>query len=212
MNVRLKSSLSLALLFGMIAVAQDAPRSVIIPIGESAFTVPARGAKQYKFVVPAGAIPASLEGHFTATGGPRSSIEVWVMNDDQFVNWANQHPLRVIYNSQRVTQGTIKLTLPADGGTYHVVFSNAFRCLLRRLWKAASHSSTHDDEHKTGNDPLIAKEGNCVPSPTGLTLRMYVTLGASSHGGSGSTICDHAYFCWFRRKYSSLARPRSVNR
>jgi len=51
------------------------------------------------------------------------------MNDDQFVNWTNQHPLRVMYNSQKVTQGTVKVILPTDSGTYHVVFNNEFSML-----------------------------------------------------------------------------------
>ena len=63
------------------------------------------------------------------TCGKRNSIEVCVMNDDQFVNWTNQHPLRVIYDSQKVTQGTVKVILPTDGGTYHVVFNNEFSVL-----------------------------------------------------------------------------------
>jgi hypothetical protein len=59
------------------------------------------------------------------------------MNDDQFVNWANQHPLRVIYNSQRVTQGTVKVTLPPDGGAYQVVFNNEFSILTPKAVEAS---------------------------------------------------------------------------
>ena len=136
MNVSIRMAVSLALLLGIAAVAQDSTSAVVRPIGESAFTVPARGAKQYKFVVPARAGGATLEGHFLATGGLRNSIEVWVMNDDQFVNWMNRHPLTTIYNSQRVTQGTIKLSLPSEGGIYHVVFNNEFSVLTPRAIEA----------------------------------------------------------------------------
>ncbi len=129
MNFPIKTILSAVTLFGTIAMAQDAPQTVNRPIGEPAFTVPAHSAKQFKFVVPPGARAVSLEGHFAATGGLRNSIEVWVMNDDQFVNWTNQHPVRVIYNSQKVTQGTVKVILPTEGGTYHVVFNNEFSML-----------------------------------------------------------------------------------
>ena len=106
------------------------------PIGESAFTVPARGAKQYEFAVPRGASTVILEGHFAATGGPRNSIEVWVMTDDQFVNWTNRHPLKAIYNSQKVTQGTINVVLPADAGVYHIVFNNEFSVLTPKAVEA----------------------------------------------------------------------------
>src|SRR5258708_36602150 len=126
----LKTILSTVMLFGTIALAQDAPKTINRPIGEPAFTVPAHSAKQYKFVVPAGASAVSLEGHFTATGGPRNSIEVWLMNDDQFVNWANRHPLQAIYSSQRGTQGTLTTTLPPDGGAYQGVFNNELSLLF----------------------------------------------------------------------------------
>jgi hypothetical protein len=125
------------MLFGTIAMSQDASQVVNRPIGEAAFTIPAHGAKQYKFVVPAGASAVSLEGHFAATGGPRNSIEVWVMNDDQFVNWMNRHPLMAIYNSQKVTQGTVKVILPPDGGIYHVVFNNEFSMLTPKAVEAS---------------------------------------------------------------------------
>lgn len=137
MNFPMKTILSAVALLGTIAVTQDAPQTINRPIGEPAFTVPAHSAKQYKFVVPAGASAVSLEGHFAATGGLRNSIEVWVMNDDQFVNWTNRHPVNVIYNSQKVTQGTVKVTLPPDGGTYHVVFNNEFSVLTPKAVEAS---------------------------------------------------------------------------
>jgi len=61
MNISMKTVMSFVLLFGIVAVAQDVPPAVNIPIGESAFTVAARSAKQYKFVVPAGASAVRLE-------------------------------------------------------------------------------------------------------------------------------------------------------
>jgi len=137
MNVPIKTAICFVLLFGLIAVAQDAHQTVTRTISEAAFTVPVRGAKQYKFAVPAGVTGVSVEGRFAATGGPRNSIEVWVMSDDQFVNWANRHPLTTIYNSQRVTQGTVKIQLPADAGAYHVVFNNEFSLLTPKAVEAS---------------------------------------------------------------------------
>lgn len=136
MSISIKAVTSFFLLLGIVVVAQDTPQVVTRPVGESAFTVPARGAKQYQFVVPAGASAVSLEGHFAATGGPRNCIEVWVMNDDQFVNWVNHHPVQAMYNSQKVTQGTVQLSLPSDGGTYHVVFNNEFSVLTPKAVEA----------------------------------------------------------------------------
>jgi hypothetical protein len=137
MTVSIRIAAILLVLFGMIAVAQDSTPVIVRPVGEAAFIVPARGAKDYKFAVPAGANSVSLEGRFIASGGPRNSIEVWVMNDDQFANWANRHPLTTIYNSQKVTQETIKVPLPSGNGIYHVVFNNEFSVLTPKAVQAS---------------------------------------------------------------------------
>jgi hypothetical protein len=136
MTVSMRIALSLGLLLGMIAMAQNPVPQMSQPTGELAFSVPARGAKQYKFEVRAGASGVSLEGRFAATGGPRNSIEVWVLNDDQFVNWENRHPVTPLYNSEKVTQGTIKVSLPAPG-TYHIVFNNDFSVLTPKAVQAS---------------------------------------------------------------------------
>jgi len=108
----------------------DKPQVISQAIGEPAFTIPAGAYKDYTFAVPEGLKKVGLFGKFKATGGMRNSIEVWVMNDDQFVNWQNRHTVTPLYNSQKVTQGTIKLLLPTDPGTYHIVFNNRFALLL----------------------------------------------------------------------------------
>jgi hypothetical protein len=129
--------IALLLLLGSMASAQetkpvnllDKPQVISQPVGEAAFTIPAGAFKDYTFMIPDGLKKAGLFGKFAATGGPRNSIEVWVMNDDQFVNWRNKHNVTPLYNSQKVTQSTIKLVLPTDAGTYHVVFNNGFSLL-----------------------------------------------------------------------------------
>jgi hypothetical protein len=95
---------------------------------EAAFTVAAHASKDCVIVVPAKMEGAKIEGHFRATGGPHNSIEVWVLDDDAFINWQNHHRLNALYNSQRVTQGTVNVPLPHPG-KYHVVFNNAFSVL-----------------------------------------------------------------------------------
>ncbi len=92
---------------------------------DGAFTVPHLHDKAYRFAVPAGAKDAALQGHFTATGGANNDIEVWLMNDDGFVNWQNRHPVTPIYNSGRITQGTLNVSLP-ESGTYYLIFNNRF--------------------------------------------------------------------------------------
>ena len=73
-----------------------------------------------------GATNVRLQGHFSATGGAGNDVQVYLMNDDEFVNWRNHHPINPIYNSQRATQGTVNVSLPSDAGTYYVVFDNRF--------------------------------------------------------------------------------------
>jgi hypothetical protein len=138
----------LMLFVGSIAVAQqttpvappDRPQVFSQPIGEPALTVAANSFKEYPFTIPAGLRTIRLVGHFTATGGAHNDIVLCVMNDDQFVNWRNggadagNNPIKVsfagaLYDSHIVTQGTIKLYLPSDPATYHVVFYNGFSYL-----------------------------------------------------------------------------------
>jgi hypothetical protein len=86
----------------------------------------------------AGATNVTMKGHFTATGGGRNDIEVFVLAEDEFVNWQNRHSVNALYRSGQVTQDSINLTLPSDAATYYVVFSNKFSKTLSRCeskWK-----------------------------------------------------------------------------
>ena len=91
----------------------------------------------YKFTVPAGASNVTLKGHFTASGGSGSDIQVVVVNEDEYVNWQNGHPTKTFYNSGKLTQGSINITLPSDPTTYYVVFSNKFSLLTPKAVQAS---------------------------------------------------------------------------
>jgi hypothetical protein len=95
---------------------------------DTVFTVPKLSFHAYKFVVPVGATESVLQGHFNAAGGDGNDVEVWVMNDDGYVNWQNKHSVIPVYNSGRITQGTINVVLPQPG-TYYLVFNNRFSFL-----------------------------------------------------------------------------------
>jgi hypothetical protein len=86
--------------------------------------VSAGGYKSESFTVDPNATQIKLQGHFAATGGTGSDIEVYVMTDDGFT-WKTGHSLSPLYNSGHVTQDTLNVSLPA-GGTYHIIFSNKF--------------------------------------------------------------------------------------
>lgn len=104
---------------------------------KGAFTVRQLSTSNYRFVVPAGASDVTMKGHFTATGGSGNDIEVVVISEDEFVNWQNGHlPTHPLYNSGKVTQGSINLTLPADAATYYVVFNNKFSIISPKAVEA----------------------------------------------------------------------------
>jgi hypothetical protein len=126
----------LSAMAALFAVAQDDLAGVITkPVCEAAFTIPAHSSKTCTFSVPEGLHKVQLAGQFSATGGPHNSIVVWVLNDDQFVNWQNRHLVKPIYNSQKVTQGTVKVPI-TDPGKYHVVFNNDFSLLTPKAVEA----------------------------------------------------------------------------
>jgi hypothetical protein len=79
--------------------------------------------------VPEGASSVLLHGSFTASGGAGNDIEVFVFAETDFVNWQNRHPSTSLYNSGKVTDGNLNVTLPT-AGKYFLVFSNRFGLLL----------------------------------------------------------------------------------
>ena len=97
-------------------------------IANSAITVSAGSFNYYKFVVPETATQASVDGHFSATGGFGNDIQVFVVNEDSFVNFQNGHPSDAYFNSGKVTQNTINALLPGPG-TYYLVCNNRFGLL-----------------------------------------------------------------------------------
>lgn len=92
----------------------------------------ALSSSSFKLIVPQGATSVLLHGNFTASGGLSNDIEVFVMPEDDFVNWQNGHPAKTLYNSGRVTVGTLNVNLAADAGTYYLVFSNKSSLLTQR--------------------------------------------------------------------------------
>jgi hypothetical protein len=97
-------------------------------IANTTISVGAGSFNYYKFVVPATATEASVDGHFSATGGFGNDIQVFVVNADSFVNFQNGHPSDAYFNSGKVTQNTINALLPGPG-TYYLVCNNRFGLL-----------------------------------------------------------------------------------
>jgi hypothetical protein len=103
------------------------PRTDVVSNAE--FALSAAQYRYIRFEVPQNASVVRLEGTFSASGGAGNDVEAYVFSNDDFVNWQNRHPVRTFYNSGRVTQGTLDVTLPAIAGTYYLVFNNNFSLL-----------------------------------------------------------------------------------
>lgn len=114
---------------------QPQPQLHTQTLGEGAFTVPAGASHYFKFTAPEGATNVRLQGHFTATGGTGNDVEVWLLTEDGFTNWQNGHATNTLYNSGRVTQDSLNVTLPG-AGTYYLVFNNKFSFLTPKAVQA----------------------------------------------------------------------------
>ena len=88
-------------------------------------TVQPGGYNDYPMTIPSGVTSAVLTGTFTASGGSGNDIDVFVVDQTNFVNWQNGHQANAYYRSGQVTTGTISASLPA-GATYYLVYSNTF--------------------------------------------------------------------------------------
>ena len=61
-----------------------------------------------------------------------NDVEVFLLSENDFVNWQNGHAANSLYNSGRVTVGHINVNLPSEAGTYYLVFSNKSSLLTQR--------------------------------------------------------------------------------
>lgn len=103
------------------------PRTEVLSNAE--FALSAAQYRYTRFEVPQNAGAVRVEGTFSASGGAGNDVETYIFSNDDFVNWQNRHPVRTFYNSGRVTQGTLEVTLPPMRGTYYLVFNNNFSLL-----------------------------------------------------------------------------------
>jgi len=87
--------------------------------------------KTFTVAVTAAMKNPSVEGNFTASGG-NNDIEVFVLEESQYLNWQNGHKFDATYSSGRVTAGKLKIQLPQEPGTYCVVFSNRFSYITNK--------------------------------------------------------------------------------
>jgi len=107
---------------------------------ETPFSVTARNFRYYKFDLPEGSMNVSIVGQFTiaapdkkvanakssSADGDDSDIEVYVLSEPAFAVWQNGYATSSVYESGRVSKGSMQAELPAGAGVYYLIFSNKF--------------------------------------------------------------------------------------
>jgi ribosomal protein L40E len=107
---------------------------------DTPFSVTAHNFRYYKFDLPQGSMNVSIIGQFTSTAekkspapkakdgtdGDDNDIEAYVLNEAAFAVWQNGYATSSVYESGRVSQGTMQSELPAGAGVYYLIFSNKF--------------------------------------------------------------------------------------
>jgi hypothetical protein len=72
-----------------------------------------------------------VSGSFRANGGLGNDIDVFLADEDSFVNLMNGHKAPTLYNSHKETIG--KLNVPIKrSGTYYLCFNNHFSALTTK--------------------------------------------------------------------------------
>ena len=97
------------------------PASIV----DGSFIVPPRTFRSFAFAVTKDMEEPRVEGTFLAEGA-NDDIEVLLFEESEFLNWQNRNRFAAAYQSGRVTSQKIRVALPAEPATYHIVFSNRF--------------------------------------------------------------------------------------
>lgn len=105
---------------------------------DTPFTVGPHNFRYYKFDLPEGSVNVAIIGQFTANATDKKSakpkdgdtddndVEVYVLSEPAFAVWQNGYATSSVYESGRVSQGTMQSELPAGAGVYYLIFSNKF--------------------------------------------------------------------------------------
>lgn len=107
---------------------------------ETPFSVTAHNFRYYKFDLPEGSTNVSIVGQFAVSPAEKkagsakantgetedSDVEVYVLSEPAFAVWQNGYATSSVYESGRVSQGTMQADLPAGAGVYYLIFSDKF--------------------------------------------------------------------------------------
>lgn len=101
------------------------PTPHTVTIVNSMIRVEAGQSIYYQFSAPTGSTDTYVSGTFTAGGGSGNDIRVYVMDEQNFINWRNGHQVSVYYNSGQETVGNINVNIPT-GQNLYLVYDNTF--------------------------------------------------------------------------------------
>jgi hypothetical protein len=87
------------------------------------FTINGGAYTWYVVAIPFGAQNPVLTGRFTASGGSRNDIEVYLVDEDGFTNIKNGNGAPTYYNSGSATVGQINVRLP-DQRVFYLIVDN----------------------------------------------------------------------------------------
>jgi zinc-ribbon domain len=110
---------------------------VTIPLLEKPSVIAPGQYLYVKFTVVQRAKNVRIDGRFLASGGSGNDIEVFIVDEDGFLNFQNGHSAPTFYNSGKVTADTLNVQLPSTDAatapvTYYLVLSNSFSMLSNK--------------------------------------------------------------------------------
>jgi hypothetical protein len=111
---------------------QNDVQTYTINIVNATITVSAGTHDAYQVNISSSMSNPRITGSFTASGGSGNDIIVYVMDNTNYVNWANGHQANCYYNSGQVTTGSFNVNL-TTAGTYYVVYDNSFSTISKKV-------------------------------------------------------------------------------
>ena len=101
------------------------PPPAVIPVADTAgVDVRASGSTWFSFTT-SDPRPCRLTGRILTLAGGRRDVDVFLLDEDNFVTWRNGNSASTLMSHERVSALTLDERLPASG-TYYLVVSNSF--------------------------------------------------------------------------------------
>ena len=77
----------------------------------------------YHFAAPSGTTNAHVKGDF-ALQGNGSNIRIYLLDEENYVNWKSSHQFNAYYNSIQQATGAIDVSVPSDK-TLYLIYDNS---------------------------------------------------------------------------------------